>query len=1299
MSPSDTSLSATQGAASAPSEQRIGTPGQEVRAFAFAGGGFDTAMQLGVAHALLVSRRQAPDVVVGISAGAVNAVTLAEILQAGQNLPDPQARLAQITLFRKFLNEYQEAPGALLRSILPDAYEVNFNQGLRPVELPIHSPRERRERARAFRARAGLIHLLNGFLRIGVSFGAVTRAVRRIFAVIAAAEIRNARARARAKFTAVWGLWWLACKNLHKVTPQAQIMAKRILKHWLFRGRLETFSYARDAGQIIFGRVWRAVWSLIFWWGYYILTLLLWLVLGVALFAAYVKWLFGFDDLRAWLRKRLPCRQSPPASRRQSIWQKVLQTYELDKDLGDAHFVRQLFVRLFDPSYYGTRKMEDIIDHALEHNSVKATTENGYAPRGHAFGRAEDVKPFFLGVSPQNNAEEQGRKRLSHYLQNSPPIRVAPLAANVATGELEALPQATSVVDGLMAATAVVPLFRAVHLGHTTYIDGLNVSNEPALALLTILREAVHPLVSGISIYPVTPFPLHENGLAKSHIAYTNLVDVALRAMQLRRYRDATLEREIVELYGKLIAANRPVEPIKGGKYVAATIHPIEVDQPLELNDRILSSSSEDERRRLILHAVADGCRATLEAILQSEIAKVADKRRSTRPIEFVGCRAVIGPHTLPGLEPDDGPGVPEVCRECAVFRAARRKRRRSLRVRLERTAWPAWPQSGAASAPATCLPTTTTASAAPGSGADSQEAEKRQKQKIANRARELAAARAKSHPELEDWRKAEQQLQVWPRTREICGELFSGDRRPMVTFLFSGGVFRGVFQIGVLNALNQLGLHPDIIAGASVGSITAALSAQVFSQGDERQRTGLILQLAATFMALDRLILTDRFADFVRRFTLRAAETQFSPRDADEVFRRYDAGGSHRFNKRLRRVVAGLERLFYISPYELDLLVKACRMRQPAQVRDLLRAYSHEFLERHGVGLELLGAEPLALLIREYVLSVHGISPQTRSEGLSFDVFESEGIKLLATVTNLRDGKLDILGQSGEGTFLEDGLLASSAFPSVFRPRLSWEMHRGARAESRFIDGGVMDNLPLNAVVKVMEEAGGRIARRPIPHGVAVPHLLFAGSLEVNVPDLSPGQAEDIAGSWLKLWRRSRQISYNRKIDVFAQAHRDLRALYEHLIAKGAVPKHVPLNVELVAVKPEWLCGTFAMHPMLGFRRAKQAASIAHGCAATLARFARTEPTWTKAWGIPQDRLAGLDDTVADHNKATDHITLTPKRGKEGHCWFRAGIPCPFSAGELAKSSLSEIKRTELLQIYEACGRVETHRPAGFSG
>src|SRR6266699_4286144 len=60
----------------------IGRPGKPIRVLAFAGGGFDTAMQLGVVHALLVSRARAPDIVIGCSAGAVSAVALAEVLQA-----------------------------------------------------------------------------------------------------------------------------------------------------------------------------------------------------------------------------------------------------------------------------------------------------------------------------------------------------------------------------------------------------------------------------------------------------------------------------------------------------------------------------------------------------------------------------------------------------------------------------------------------------------------------------------------------------------------------------------------------------------------------------------------------------------------------------------------------------------------------------------------------------------------------------------------------------------------------------------------------------------------------------------------------------------------------------------------------------------------------------------------------------------------------------------------------------------------------------------------------------------------
>lgn len=66
------------------SAPQIGKAGEPLRVLAFAGGGLDTIMQLGVTHALLVFKGQAPDVVAGVSGGAIQAVALAEILQAGR---------------------------------------------------------------------------------------------------------------------------------------------------------------------------------------------------------------------------------------------------------------------------------------------------------------------------------------------------------------------------------------------------------------------------------------------------------------------------------------------------------------------------------------------------------------------------------------------------------------------------------------------------------------------------------------------------------------------------------------------------------------------------------------------------------------------------------------------------------------------------------------------------------------------------------------------------------------------------------------------------------------------------------------------------------------------------------------------------------------------------------------------------------------------------------------------------------------------------------------------------------------
>lgn len=121
------------------SPEVIGKPGEDVLALAFAGGGFDTAMQLGVIHALLVSDGRPPDVVAGISVGAVNATALAEVLQAGAGLPEDERLMACVARFREVLETFQQTPEMVGRAVVPDPYEVEFQvlQILRASAVPI----------------------------------------------------------------------------------------------------------------------------------------------------------------------------------------------------------------------------------------------------------------------------------------------------------------------------------------------------------------------------------------------------------------------------------------------------------------------------------------------------------------------------------------------------------------------------------------------------------------------------------------------------------------------------------------------------------------------------------------------------------------------------------------------------------------------------------------------------------------------------------------------------------------------------------------------------------------------------------------------------------------------------------------------------------------------------------------------------------------------------------------------------------------------------------------------------------
>lgn len=134
----------------------------------------------------------------------------------------------------------------------------------------------------------------------------------------------------------------------------------------------------------------------------------------------------------------------------------------------------------------------------------------------------------------------------------------------------------------------------------------------------------------------------------------------------------------------------------------------------------------------------------------------------------------------------------------------------------------------------------------------------------------------------------------------------------PWVTLVLSGGVFRGVFQIGVLAALHQASIRPRLFAGASVGSIMAAMAARLFTA---ENGTLALQRLAATFLSLDRLVVTDRFTDFVRRFMVRANDVRISPKNLDQFLRRFDLQVAGEYNENARTVLAGIARLLFISP------------------------------------------------------------------------------------------------------------------------------------------------------------------------------------------------------------------------------------------------------------------------------------------------------------------------------------------------------------------------------------------------
>ncbi len=1254
------------------------------RVVSFPGAGLDTVLQMGVIHALLITRRKAPDMVAGISVGAITAAALGEVFHAsaGAGASAEEDEEVRVARFSELLEAFRTAPSTVLKSFFPDPLETNAAHALKPVELPRHFKEERDSRQESVASRTGLIRLFNQLIQLRLSVKVFAQLSRVLMGWRAVSEA-DWRVRWTSRGRLVTRLWWIVARNIFSLSMPASLIAKVGLCEILgINGKAQ--SQGVEAGHIIFDR-----WVLLRRTGEFGLRLVLGVLPLLLLLAAVPALLLLALDV--WSVIRLPPQWSISGwtdvvialgivvtlfawfslLRRKTIFGDLLKHFQIFAELGDSYALKEVLVKNFDPAYYGEFKFDDNVRRALKQQKPLA-------------GGCANKKPL--------TAYADDRQR-----RNS--VRVVPLAANLRTGKLEAIPAETSVVDALMCACAVVPFFRAQTIRQdatsATFIDGSSVSNDPILPVFAeacrVLSHQAEHRRDHLRIISVPLLPLRQDKLFRQSEPYTGLVEVTLRARQLQRFQDMLLDKSLIDRVNRVLNGRPATIGKEAGErevFLPTKVRLVAPDNVPDLGLRLMHADSVGERRKLIDSAVADGCRAMIERLVTDAMpdTRTPEERRfflepdeeqpdewphrdegNAAPLraavetlrssgstvtrsdgrEYVSCRKLVaawggmkpfsGGDPANAAHPDPGPGISEVCRCCVACPA----------------------RAGEKGAPA--------------------EEELRHHVRL---------PRLTPSPFIP----APPPVEVKPG--------------PAVVFLYSGGVFRGVFQVGFSNAVSELGIQPDVVAGASVGSIIGALTGRVFArpaaeQLVERQRQ--TRRLAATFLTIDRFVLTDRFADFIRHFSIHAAAADFSPHDLDLIFRRYEKDSTFAFGQRARRVFSGMERLFYLSPFEMLELAQTFRAGHWQAAAQQIKKLTQEMADRYGVGLEVLGPEPLQQLIDGFVFDGK-TDPGTRLDHFGFP--------LIGTTTNLTDGKLEILRHTNPwDPRFTPSLLAGSAFPGVFRPRWSWEIYRRPEQVAQYADGGIMDNLPLGAVVEYLwgKDSASRFERRP-----DVPHLILTATLEPEKADWTDKEDLEKLG-WSKISARATQLRYNGKIDKFQQAQRDIRRIIKQRADEGdpdvAAPD-LPLNLDVLAVKPQWLCGTFAFHPMLGFSRAKQAESIAHGCASTICAVAdHFDPSntahaidvgalrnWATGRGIALDQLPERANPECGGVLGYGPVRLSAGEQEQGACWFRRADPrtgqrpvCPFHPKSPACDEGGELD-DELHKIYLACGRRKTH-------
>lgn len=254
------------------------------------------------------------------------------------------------------------------------------------------------------------------------------------------------------------------------------------------------------------------------------------------------------------------------------------------------------------------------------------------------------------------------------------------------------------------------------------------------------------------------------------------------------------------------------------------------------------------------------------------------------------------------------------------------------------------------------------------------------------------------------------------------------------IGLVLCGGVAKGAYEAGVLKALAEQQIYPDVIVGISAGAINGAFAAQMLATG---QFTAAEIERELIYHWRETVNAHHLYHGFETD-----SKQPLEQRSLKNLFNRLGIDPLHRQYR---------PRIGFDSLFAFEQLVRG----------DFISIINHDFVR--GMLQSYLHYPPVVK--REVTLSVvtSNLKGQTT---LTDDMTLNTAYSTFDEYrwhSGLQEAQWNVMG-----TRMQDSIIASSSFPLVFPPVLSEE---DSGEMGYFVDGGLMDSAPIGRAIRLDPE------------------------------------------------------------------------------------------------------------------------------------------------------------------------------------------------------------------------------------